>query len=144
MKEKNFGDECDEIKIVVENNIVEEKLFSSKLEFSVKEKFNLLLNKNEKLKRVNQKICYLKVNVEKSEYSVITNQSGSTGRVNRKIKVSYNFRSVGKNLDNKFTIFYGSNVSQYVYSDYVKNKKEEENNIKNIANRLYFDILSRF
>ena len=86
----------------------------------------------------------MKVNVEKSEYSVITNKSGSTGRVNRKIKIFYNFSDGSKNLDNKFTVFYGSNVSQYVYADHMKNKKEEENNIKNIANRLYFDVLSRF
>lgn len=142
-KEDNLRKECDKIEIVVENNDVENKLFSSNLEFSIKERFNLIFSGEEKIKRVNQRICYLKVNVEKTEYSVLTNKSGNIGRVNRKIKISYNFRSFHENLDDKFTIFYGSDVSNFVHSDYMKNKKEETNNIKIISNRLYFDILNR-
>lgn len=137
MLENRVKSECSELKISVEDTSIEEKLFNLNLENSLNEKFRLLFNEKIGL----GKICYLNVRINKSEYSTITSSSGDTSRVNRKLMVSYSLKTNKKQIDSRFIIFYGSDVSKYVYSDYMKIKKEDINNVKNITNKLYFEVI---
>ena len=125
---------------MVENTTIEEKVFNLDLENSLKERFKMLFA-GKKIVNFNEKICYLKVRVNKNEYSTITSSSGDTSRVNRKLRVFYSLQTTKKKVDKNFVIFYGSDVSKYVYSDYMKIKKEDINNVKNITDKLYFNVM---
>lgn len=140
---ERIEDNCTKINIIINDNNVEKKLFNSLLKNSLGEKFNLLL-KNSKTTNLSEKLCKLTINVTQSESSALDSESGSASRINKKIKVKYNFSGNNVNLSNTFVIFYGSNRTNYVYSDYIKNKKEDINDIENIANRIYFGIVNRF
>ncbi len=138
---RNFEDKCNRFEIIVNNDDIERKLFNSILKNSLSEKFDILF-KNSKVKNFDEKLCKLVVNVEEKSNPTLQNKSGNTSRVNKKIKVTYNLKGEGININKVFVIFYGSNVSEYIYSDHIKNKKEDINNINNIVDRIYFEIIN--
>ncbi len=120
---------------------MERKLFNSSLTDTLNEKFDLLFKKSNN-KSVDENLCKLTINIEKSLNSTLKNESGNTSRVNRQLKIKYNLKGDYINIDKTFIIFYGSNISEYVYSDHIKKKKEDINNINDIANKIYFGILN--
>ena len=138
---KDFENKCNMVEININNNDIEKKLFNSKLNNFLNEKFDLLF-KNSKIKNVNKNLCQLEINIDQNIKSTLQNRSGNIGRVNKQIRVEYSLKGKNININKAFVIFYGSNVSEYVYSDFVKNKKEESNNIQNIADKIYFGIIN--
>lgn len=132
---------CSNIEINIEDESIENKLFNVDLKSTLKKNFDIIFNKNNVTKN---KLCVLNIKIIENEYSTLISNSGNTSRMNKKIKIDYTLTIKNYTFNKSMVLFYGTNISRYVYSNYVKNKKEDRNNIETISKKIFFDIINNF
>lgn len=131
---------CDDFDVKFLNNNFEKMLFFDDLKKSLLSKLRLLI-KNHKQNTNIKKVCIMKIDVSKSNFMSIINNSGSIGRENIRVGVSYELSSSDIKITGYVDTFYGNDMSGYPYSDYIKNKKNEFEDIETLSEDIFMDII---
>jgi hypothetical protein len=131
-----MGGECSTFEIDVESGSIEDKLFDDDLKVALEKKFKLISNGE------GERVCRIDVKLSSRKYSSGTDNSGNTNRKNNKINIIYSLAVEDKVMVVKnITVFYGSNVSRFNYSNHTKEKKEKSSNVDIISEKIFFDVV---
>lgn len=128
---------CADFNININNVSTGNMLFLSRLSKNLKNKLQLVKNKN------SNNLCNVDINFSSSAYSAIIDESGYTGRKNFKLEFDYtiNIKNVEPIKRKNIVIFYGANISDNYYSEYVYSQKREDNNLSMLTEKLFYYIV---
>ena len=128
---------CGSFVLNIENSNFNDLLFLTKFSKNLQKRLDLVANS-----KINNS-CKIDVNFNKIEYSTITDESGYTGRKNFKIIVDYvlNVPNLGT-VEDDIIFFYGTNISDNYYSEYVSNKKRNNNDVDILSEKVFYSILN--
>ena len=128
---------CGSFVLNIENSNFNDLLFLTKFSKNLQKRLDLVANS-----KINNS-CKIDVNFNKIEYSTITDESGYTGRKNFKIIVDYvlNIPNSGT-VEDDIIFFYGANISDNYYSEYVSNKKRNNNDVDILSEKVFYSILN--
>ena len=127
---------CSDFNIKVVGGSIDNNLFLSKLSKNLKNKLQLLKNNNSK------NICEIIINFNSNTYSTIIDESGYTGRKNFKLDLNYSINVKNKKILNRnnIVLFYGANISDNYYSEYVYGQKRKDNDLNILTEKLFYYI----
>lgn len=128
--------DCGAFNVNIENNSVNDLYFANRLKNKISEKIVILQNQQSK------NICKINISYKRTEKDTLISSSGTTTDKNIKynVKITFNDNKNSKKVKEKI-IFYNTNVSDYKYSEKVKNEKEEQNVVEKISNEVIFTVL---
>ena len=133
----NIYDKCGTFDINIQNINSKDSLFYSKLKNALEDKF-ILLNHNE-----NGNTCIVDIlNIAVNNYTPLIDNSGIASRNNKKIDVEYSINIEDKIIKNNVIVFYGSNVSENYYSNYVNGNKIENNDIELLSEKIFYSVIN--
>ena len=127
---------CGVFFVNIENSTTNNFLFLTKLSKNLKNRLDLIADKNSK------NICKLNINFNNQIYSTIIDESGYTGRKNFKINIEYTLDINNSKIKDSVMFFYGSNISDNYYSEYVSSQKREDNNIDLLSEKIFYSIIT--
>ena len=128
---------CGSFVVDIKNKDSVDLLFLTKFANNLQKKLNLITNDKTK------NICKVEVDFNKNEYYTITDESGYVGRKNFKINIDYILQLSGsKTIKDSVTFFYGSNISDNYYSEYIANKKRSNNDIDILSEKVFYSIIN--
>ena len=111
-------------------------LFYSKLKTALEDKFILLQHSK------NGNKCDIDIlNITATNYIPLIDNSGIASRNNKKIDVKYSVNVGDKIIKNNVIVFYGSNVSENYYSNYVNNEKMADNDIELLSEKIFYSVI---
>ena len=127
---------CSDFNIKVVGGSIDNNLFLSKLSKNLKNKLQLLKNNNSK------NICEVNINFSSNTYSTIIDESGYTGRKNFKLDLGYDVNIKDKKIASRknIVLFYGANISDNYYSEYVYGQKRKDNDLNILTEKLFYYI----
>lgn len=128
---------CRDFNINIKDVAIKDTLFVSKLTKNLKNKLKLLQNKT----AVNT--CNIEMVFRQKDYSTIIDESGYTGRKNFKLELDYTINIANlKSAERKeILVFYGANISDNYYSEYIYNQKRQNNDLSILTEKLFYYIL---
>ncbi len=131
---------CNDFDVKFVNNDFGELLFFDDLKKAILSKLRILAKDN-KQSRFDKKTCLMKIDVSRSNFMSIINSAGDIGRENIDVSVRYELTSSEIAITGFVKTFYGNSVSGYPYSDYVKNKKNRQDEIEVLAEDIFMDVV---
>lgn len=128
--------QCKSIEIIiVNNNNLNTIHFKNKFKRILQSKLNIFINNK------SENIYKLEINIDKNQYNSILSQDGDNQKLNINYLIKFKFYSNNNLLcKNNFTIFYNNTVSQYKYSEKIKNEKEDNNIIEQSAQKVLINL----
>ena len=130
---------CNDFDVKFVNNNFGEMLFFDDLKKAILSKLRILAKTKQNMG--NKTICLMKIDVSRSNFTSIINNAGDIGRENIDVGVKYELASSEVAITGFVKTFYGNNASGYPYSDYIKNKKNRQNEIDSLAEDIFMDIV---
>ena len=85
----------------------------------------------------------MKIDVSKSNFLSIINNEGDARRENKKVSITYELSSSELTVSGYVDIFYGDNISGYPYSNYIKEKKNKQNELEILSEEVLIDIIKQ-
>lgn len=135
---KGVNNICGSFSINVEDNTTKNYLFFTKFSENLRDRLELIANDDSNY------ICKVDVKFNVDTYSTIIDESGYTGRKNFKINVDYVLSMPNnKKITDNVTFFYGSNISDNYYSEYVNSQKRKNNDIDRLSEKVFFSIINK-
>ena len=136
LQQKNIS-VCRDFNINIRDVTIKDTLFISKLTKNLKNKLTLLQNK------IAVNTCNIEIVFKQKEYSTIIDESGYTGRKNFKLELDYTINIANlKSVERKeILVFYGANISDNYYSEYIYNQKRQNNDLSILTEKLFYYIL---
>lgn len=142
LKNERVKLECSDFEIKFTNNNFGDILFFDNLKKSLLSKLKLIAKKNKKNLN-NFGTCVMKIDVSKSNFLSIINNEGDAGRENKKVSITYELSSSELTVSGYVDIFYGDNISGYPYSNYIKEKKNKQNELEILSEEVLIDIIKQ-
>lgn len=131
---------CSDFDVKFVNNDFGELLFFDDLKKAILSKLRILA-KDSKQSRFDKNKCLMKIDVSRSNFMSIINSAGDIGRENIDVSVKYELTSPDVAIIGFVETFYGNSISGYPYSDYVKNKKNRQDEIEVLAEDIFMDVV---
>lgn len=133
---------CGQFIIEFSDISLERKIFFSDLKQSLESKLKLITKKENAPNYVNK--CELYISMNDNKFLSIISNDGGISRENHQININYVLTAGNKKKISKtLSLFYGSGISEYKYSNYIKDKKENQNNIESISEDIFLDIIKQ-
>lgn len=132
----NIYDKCGIFDINIENIDGKDILFYSKLKTALEDKF-ILLHHNE-----NNNKCIIDIlDITIANYVPLVDNSGIASRNNKKVDAKYSVKVGNKIIKDTVIVFYGLNVSENYYSNYVNNKKVVDNDVELLSEKIFYSVI---
>lgn len=132
---------CGQFVIKFSDDSLERKIFFSDLKQSLESKLKLITKKETTPNYIDR--CELYISVNDNKFLSMISNDGDISRENNQININYTLTAGNKKISKPLSLFYGSGVSEYKYSNYIKDRKENQNNIENIAEDIFLDIIKQ-
>lgn len=138
----NIYKKCNTFVVKIQNVDGKNILFYSKLKASLEDELNLLVY-NDNHDNIGTNKCILNVtDIKTTNYVPLTNNSGIASRNNSKIDVKYSVFVDNKIIKNSCIVFYGSNVSENYYSEYVNTAKMRDNDVALLTEKIFYSVIN--
>lgn len=132
---------CGQFVVKFSDESLEKKIFFSDLKQSLENKLKLITKKETTPNYINK--CELYISVNDNKFPSMISNDGDISRENHNININYTLMAGSKKISKQLGLFYGTSISEYKYSNYIKNGKENKNNIENIAGDIFLDIIKQ-
>lgn len=132
----NVYDKCGIFDINIKNVNNKDVLFYLKLKTNLEDKFSLLYH-NE-----NNNRCIIDIiDTTITNYVPLVDNSGIASRNNKKIDIKYSVELSDKIIKDRVIVFYGLNVSENYYSNYVNSEKVIDNDIDLLSEKIFYSVI---